>query len=215
MRLFELDKTTDDPTVEEIANAIASDCVPFLKAAGGQMLLRGLEWQHGKEMINDSLYHFAFRTDRGPKKALPEFFYYIDNAMKQAGLKATRSNSDLFTGDYNTASLYSDPTVFVCFPIGDFDYTYNPNVHDYLDDMLDQGREIYKPYLHDEPEVAAELWWEKIGDGYKSTDLSTALQSNVEIMVTGNKGYYAMPVDVAEDVYKVLNEEMETWWKIG
>ena len=59
MRIFELDKTTDDPTVEEIANAIASDCVPFLKAAGGQMLLRGLEWQHGKEMINDSLYHFA------------------------------------------------------------------------------------------------------------------------------------------------------------
>lgn len=133
MRYKELNEDQDQAN-KEMTAFIKNDCQQFLAESQHIPLYRGMKVSHGKEMIDgEALYHFDFRDDRKPSAADFRFFKAVDNGMKKAGFKATRSNSDLFSGSKDTAESYGE--ILVCFPLDGYHYSYSTKIDDYLNQI--------------------------------------------------------------------------------
>ena len=212
MRYNEL-REEENPELIEIAAYIKNDCQQFLKESNGLPLYRGFSGIRGKEMIDgEHFYHIDFRDIRKPFVAHPVFFDAINSSMKRDGFEATRANSDLFTGHQRTADLYGK--LYVCFPLDGYKFTYSTKVNDYLNDfsrlsndaIYDLQEYIGKAEDIDPNDISGGIfemmdnnpyetgiwWWDKIGDTYKKDDISLAIDSKNEVMVTGINGYYAL-----------------------
>lgn len=193
---------------EAMADIIKRDCPEFLNQAKGQRLYRGMNPEYGNysyaDKNNKSLIHVNFRESRGPMTGpiTKDLFDIFDKGLEELGFDATRSNSDLFTGDKTQAVAYG--VVYCCFPLDGFSYTYNPNLRDYLANIHGpRAPSLYFDYENpDNQEKGARMWWDQNKDGYTNKDLAIGLSKNVEIMITGANGYYA----IEEQHMKLLGE---------
>lgn len=97
---------------------------------------------HHRDHLDDPLYRgiqgekpVAFQTTiRADRKSsgTPVWANNIYNeAVQSLGLTANRNNSLFVTGDYRQAQGYG--TLFVIYPIGDFDFTWSEHIGDYYE----------------------------------------------------------------------------------
>lgn len=109
---------------------------------------------------------------------------HIDQVMIRQGCVARRHNSMFVTGDLDKASLHG--TVAICIPIGDFDFSWSPQVYDFnqtVDGWLEDWEGDSVDGDASDEEIASYI--AKMIDGleFRTTDLRAALASNREIMI--------------------------------
>lgn len=127
---------SDDSSLEillaqanKIADVIAVKCAPYLKQWNRkQMLYRGvgtpLPYGQFASIVN-------VRTNRRPTGSSKTHHTHLNKMFSGAGLKANRSNSLFCSGDKSQADMYGTP--LVVFPVGEFNYTWSPNVTDAIE----------------------------------------------------------------------------------
>ncbi len=119
-------------------------------------------------------YKEKIRTDRKPTNTKQETHQVFDDLfLRKYGIR-WRTNSIFTTGSYSEADLYGQ--VYIIFPVGRFDYIYNPVVADL--------------YLYTKRKLTIDEMGHLV-DGYKSDNLRNAIISYNEIMITG-KEYIAV-----------------------
>ena len=137
------------------------------------------------------------REDRKPLSTRKNKHEFIDNWMKEHGLKATRSNSIFASSSYLTARSYAtatktthDPAVMLIIPCDNANITWSPKIEDMYNDMpnSDEGKMI--TFLEN--------------SDFKSDDLCGALCSKNELMINGE--YWALDTRYMVMIREKLNE---------
>lgn len=179
MRLHQLNEDMA-PDLDELYGFIQDNCQPYLKANPDwktHKLYRGV-------MDQEDIFVRNIRVDRKPKDTPIEMHNLADRYLQVSGLKATRSNSIFCTGG---KEVYDYGLPYVIFPIGDFDFTWNPYIRDLTYAMDDPGFFFFE-FKYDDPRtfkrsdlpnrvknffdnMADELKIEPLGDTFKIDEL--------------------------------------------
>lgn len=120
MKLYEIDNS------ESIADKIEKDCQPWIqKVNPTNFVYRGMKIKDPEhiQIINT-------RKDRKPKDSSWNKHHLLNILIENAGLSANRNNSAFVTSQSKMARKFG--TVFIFYPIGDFNYTWSPYNSDFF-----------------------------------------------------------------------------------
>lgn len=166
---------------EEITlSQVISECKPFLKAAQGEFIMRGIKHPTGDVKITiggDAItaYRMAVRTDRRPLHSNEITHLNVDDyIMNKFGWRG-RSAGLFVAGDGHGVAFYGDP--YIILPRGDFKFVWSPITSDLLAVEFDRDTDI--------DQTLEDLQ-------YTDEDLPTAIKSGHEIMLSC-RDYYAIP----------------------
>ena len=236
--------------LQNVSQFIKNNCQPYLRENPEFEkfpLYRGIN-------KTDAVIISPVRTDRRPLDTDVKTHNAIVKELSKRGIKANRNNSIFCTGDSETPYTYGNK--YVIFPVGDFDFTWNPMVEDFTSEIskattvkkskdnsirvanrmynticeiLDKDVSIINGKISTkdildafkEPKnIPEEIFIEivrnnlavynpkldKSLDSYKTTDLTTAIQSEHEIMIRCKEYVaikytgYNMLLDIAKDI---------------
>lgn len=105
---------------------IKQKCGPWLKAVG-----KDIVFLRGYGAVKSWVFQRDTRTDRRPRDSGQDSHDAMNAAIAEAGLTANRSNAVFVTSDGDFAGSYSDDTAtYIVFPVGEFNYTWSPDVED-------------------------------------------------------------------------------------
>ena len=182
MRIYEFNQTAEHVyDTKEIIEVLLRDCQPYLNEIDGNVqkyvLYRGMETvpASGFGRKDARLSDRRARNTRSDMQAeINEFFTTHFEHPFRNGVYATgnANNASYFTKDDMSERPYA------IFPIGNFDYLWNPN----LDDM-------YNLLISIAPTSVAGTM-EKLLPTYKTNDLKKAITSEVEVMLWTQEYYY-------------------------
>lgn len=104
---------------QSMIDILNRDCSDFLKVVKEtkQFLYRGLN-------NTESVFEGRTRIDRSPRNSNKQVSDRYDEALKNFGFKALRSNSIFTTSDFNFADNYGS-NIYLIFPKNGFDFTYS------------------------------------------------------------------------------------------
>lgn len=165
-----------DVSIEDVVR----ECAPFLKAAKGKFIYRGMKKPTGAITItapegNLPAYRMDIRQDRKPRHSGSKTHDVVDQYMEREFGFAGRSQGLFVGGEGHGVRMYG-PT-YIILPRGEFKFLWSPKMFDLItfaaEEFDDVEREIRD--MH-----------------YQTTDLPAAIDSENEIMI-GAKDYYAIP----------------------
>jgi hypothetical protein len=167
MRINEILTENDFDDPEYLKQFILDNCKPFIKAVENpnrMKLYRGNNDTHDTHVT-------TVRQDRLPLSTNVNMHNFLVKGFIEAGFKAHRGNSLFCTGSLNQADTYG--TVFCVFPIGDFHFTWSPEIRD-----LYPRVHIFHKYLNYDLSQPIKRDWDSQGmyDIDRDTPLETALQ---------------------------------------
>ena len=147
---------------EQVAALILEHCQPYLKAAKGHQIFRGMDFPE---------YDFVtveVDKDRQPWDTAIQIHNSLDAAFTNLGYKARRGNSIFASREFHQASDYGRPHVI--FPLGKFHFTWSEVISDLflhrhrLAGLTDEEFEVFirQNYQHDDDLVAAINSWNEI-----------------------------------------------------
>jgi len=118
----------------KVVNFLNNRCSPWLSQTnnGKKIVYRGDEEYKEKTIV----YKKHVRQDRKPRDSKIEDHNISNEIFKKMGLVANRSNSSFVIGDIITTGNYG--ASYVLIPIGNFNYTWSPNVEDLTRDVFDE-----------------------------------------------------------------------------
>lgn len=188
-------------TIEEFAEFLGNNCRPFLEKNPDLLpLYRGSERPKKITVVD-------VRQDRKPMTTNLLVHDVVRELFLERGIKANRENSLFTTGYPIQARMYG--SVFYCFPMGDFDFSWSPEVDDLyyrqgdwvaeLSDMLPglSPAEVYTPE-NLSSENFREIVSKTIGT-YQTDDLPAAIRSKNEIMIASKKALLIPTMITAKD----------------
>lgn len=193
---------------EAIANFIRKNCRPWLKDTrnGNLIAYRGLD-------VDDPAVAMVVnvRPDRRPLDTEPYWNERINFMLTQIGSKTKRYNSIAVTGRMGLADQFG--FTYVVFPVGKFNFTWNPKAYDWAEDMdeyiedapLPKGKRrprgtVSKSYFAPE---AIKRWSDiKVDEG-----LPEAIASGNEIMIRAKQALYVYPEFYTQIVQPLLNKQ--------
>ncbi|WP_300760231.1 hypothetical protein [Janthinobacterium sp.] len=170
------ENTGEVKTIKEVI----AECQPFLTASKNRLVFRGMKNPTGAFTLSTPSgdipgYRMDVRTDRRPLDSNKLTHDAVDDYMEDKFGWRGRSAGLFVTTITNHASAYGD--VYMILPRGDFKFIWSPKVSDLITKQMNVTSDIEK-----------ELRKFK----YQSTDLTAALNSGHEIMISC-KDYYAIP----------------------
>lgn len=119
-----------------VVDFILDNCKPWLQKNPKLIpLYRGAK---GKN-TDGSLYPAVVvpvRTDRKPLDTDVYYHDFVNDYFKKIGSPVTRGNSVFASGNITYASHYG--TVYLMFPIGEFDFMWSPEIDDFTDGPVDE-----------------------------------------------------------------------------
>lgn len=182
----------------------------FIKQAGGELMFRGIngvskkddrfigfvEADNGEKM---PAYVFDVRKDRKPAATTKPFHTILDDWFEEnQGLKA-RSETMFCYGEDAIGSTTAYGDTFAVFPVGDFTYTWSPNVVDLWSDMHHLVRDAFEDE-HERDMMYRAIRGERTDKAtralldefmtmlkYQHNNLNAALKSDAEIMVDADQ----------------------------
>lgn len=123
---------------KHIAEWLHTDCAKFLSESGGHPLYRGMKIFSDEGAPLDAL-RISHPENRIPKDSGELFNDIFNRAMeKKFGIADIRRKTVFASGSVNQAKLYGQ--IFYFFPIGDFKFTYAPDV----EDSYEEGRKLWQ-----------------------------------------------------------------------
>lgn len=184
------------PSKEGVLNFIKKNCQQYIQENPEWMtslMYRGIQINSDDDIVVKSI-----RSDRRPLDTNHFLHELYNDALKNAGFTATRSNSMFCTGSKITANQYG--MVCVVFPIGNFSYTWSSTYPDLTNStshiMRDGGfvfRNMDKPLLtvndldlvyNDEKEKFAEgNFPKKFSYNFMVNEILPKIGSDVEIWI--------------------------------
>jgi adenylate kinase family enzyme len=182
MKLIELfERIYYAPDTDQIVSAIKRDCQPWLAESGGLVVYRGMS-----NVDNLDFFKETPSKNRTPTDTESSVHFRAISLMKEMGYVAHRGNGLFVSGSEATANRYG--TAYVVFPIGDFKYTWSPEIHDFFAESLFRKMgSMSDQKLKD------------IISTYQTTDLQRAIRSKFEIIISC-ESYYAVSVDMYDDI---------------
>lgn len=134
--------SSDNDNPQKFANAIKDFCKPFLsQVQKGSYLYRGDSTAKGDFVIKE------VRQDRTPRDTSKDIHNLFNHLIQQGGYKANRSNSLFTFGDIDNVKTFlddgSNKNIFVCFPIGQFNYLWHRLYKDWTVDVMHDLSELY------------------------------------------------------------------------
>ena len=166
----------------DIKNILSKDCSSFiseLKSSGDNLLFRGVKKiREGSDSPIDGLYVKTPRKNRMPLDTESNISDMFDDDFEQKFEIRLRSEGVFATKDPKAASTYSEYDInikgrksFIFFPIGDYEYFWNPNIFDLFSDIeneewyygvdkdIDSLRDEYEDmYFGETPDIEFEDW---------------------------------------------------------
>lgn len=163
-------------TFDDVYQALAKDCKPFLQESGGNVVWRGSGNKYKPTEVQKP------RTSRKPRNTYKEIHGLLNRLFNDKfGWKAR--NGIFGIGGY-PSPIYGDAYLF--FPIGKFEFLWNPKIEDLwrLPIIQPSGITSMKKYLEEK-----EKSFKRLVNGYKNTDLKGAIASGNEISFKVSKYY--------------------------
>ena len=191
--------------IYEIIHAIKRDCQPYLQQAepfdADSNLMRGMGSAKKNFIDNKSI-----RLDERTPKDIPKELHDKINQYFNQKFGGSFRNALFATGDYIQAKNYGN--VYYIFPIGDFNFLYNPNIED-----LFMNYDEYRPWVHPDKDTRTpeeqqaqvqaaieEFFNEEIVDGqWDNTSIKAAIDSGMEVMIRAKRGYHAVSLEAIEN----------------
>ncbi len=171
----------------DIINDINNKCKPFVREWLREYNNKTLEIWYSGRYGKDSHYEGVIRTERTPLNMDKDVHYRLDDIFfSKFGVKY-RSNSIFVTGDASEAGEYGK--IYLIFPIGKYQYTWSPSINDLY---------LFSDILGGDDQTRID----GLMRGYKQKDLSRAISSHHEIMLSG-KQYIALRAKIYNNV--ILN----------
>ena len=128
---------TKQPNFEKMMNLISVRCKPFLNAAKGHLLYRGMmkeRWVKGELQHLDlsKLKQFEHPTGRKPRNSETPFNFMFNAGCEMAfGVENIREQSIFGSGNYFQAMVYGE--VLLVFPIGKIKYISSRKIVDSIE----------------------------------------------------------------------------------
>lgn len=165
---------------EIVRKLITENCAPFLAQWNHkQFLYRGLNDAVAIGDIDTAGYVIkSVRADRRPLDSTPRVQSLFDQTAQHSGFAAVRANSLFATGDVTTAAVYDrHRRARVVFPIGAYDFTWSPIIHDFHTMVMRLTPEMRQSLEQCDPSIINELKYRQ------NDDINLAIQSGNEIMI--------------------------------
>lgn len=134
---------------KEIMETLRTDCQPWFKMAEGSAGYRGMKLNSASNYNNELFLQKSVRSNRKSADSPQELTDAIDDALNELGYRFIhRGNSLFIIGDKGEAISYG--RVFRIFPIGEFQYVWNPHMRDPWSDYDDHKFHDYSEKLKKE-----------------------------------------------------------------
>lgn len=130
-----------DPYPTEVIDMLFKECSQWIKESQGEIVYRGMTVEDRPAMVKK-----AVRKDRKPIDTPPQAHEAIIELISRLGFKANRNNSIFTSGNKNQARGYGE--IYVIFPIGNYFYTWGPEIID-LYRLMSDGNLL--PLFYDLP----------------------------------------------------------------
>lgn len=196
---------------------VKTDCAQYLKEIDyslyDHMLYRG---------VVDTTKKYIAKTvrleNRKPKdinlslhNQINEYFIKNYGAPFRNSIHVTADEPQAYeyaAGGYNTGSVY------IIFPVGQFEYLWSPKISDMLDAAMGHDLQRYGSNVSDEDRDLKKLekYWERFKDGalstYQTTDLVAAIKSGNEVMIRCKEYYGFKESTATTDKHWAAYEEL-------
>lgn len=207
MRLFEVENLST--MISEYRDFINENCQPYLSMIEDPIKYKMLRGTNGKK--SGDIIHT--RPDRKPLHSSKFIHDIFEISFKQTGITANRSNSIFTTGYYNSALAFG--SVYVVYPIGDFDFSWSPKVED-----LQADANFWKHLKLDTDQITLEdlnpisqLYssWSKFNPFFMPENLTEYLRQTSNSLTTS---MFETLVDhmPEEKLYRILDYSAITGW---
>lgn len=210
------DEQEEADVYKTVAQALVRRAKDYINEVGEPVRLM----YRGYEKFSDEPFHRPYRSNREPKDSGLYHQDFYNAAIDAAGGTANRSNSIFVSGDMVHARKYGE--VYVVFPMGDFNYTYHMGLKDWYDKLGSSLNGIAPAYfeeferiiegfmkINDPIYAAKQIVENNVGASqlqtlariflrlatqmYVDEGLKSALDTEVEIMLSAPGGYYYIP----------------------
>lgn len=177
-----------------LAHKIVDDCEPYLSQHSKFYIMPLFRGTRQSETVDIK----QIRSNREPKDMPRHITQLLDQWFEQQFGIRFRTNAMFATGDQSAASSYG-PRLTAVYPIGQFDFLWSPNVPDLYNVMWHQVREILGigssrsmfSLTKEQFEIVQQQLPERLQqlDFKFNEQLSKAVASNNEVMISGDKYY--------------------------
>ncbi len=164
-----------DPDVKEITEILLQDCQPFLNEIDGQIekhsLYRGMQGVWNEDFGKKEVRQHDRETLNTPQHIHDTMNFYFNERFGHPF-----RNGVFTTGEKASAGSYGP--AYAIFPIGNFEYLWNPKVDDMYNLLILRNFEEIPKLL------------KKLEPDFKQTNLKEATTKNLEIMIWCEEYYY-------------------------
>lgn len=183
----------NEEDIESLIEKLEKDCKPFLEKVKN---LNNILVRQSKKAPKGLYDLKTVHINRNPRDT-PIFLHKkIDNYLeKKYGWKA-RSNGLFCWSTKKLSKVEKNPRVALVFPIGNFDFLWNPEVSDLYQLLVDISLDLHyrRPEHLDKDKDFEKLWnallEDKTLDEYTNKNLEKALQTENEIIINCDRYYY-------------------------
>ena len=177
--------------LEKIASILNDQCKKFLLDTSYKPLYKGVDSMKGK--------FIKYAINKNKRNAYAEFNFTkgFNDAMKQ-NFKATITNSVFCIGDSMNTVCYGE-YLYRIFIINSYDFTYSTKHINWLDDSDDYYSEKYDSKSKSDKYRIGFNWYKEIKNTYRNDNIVSGINSNNEILITNNDGYYSLYLNHDED----------------
>jgi hypothetical protein len=190
-----------------VVQSLYKNCAPFikeLKKSGENKIL----WRGTKKVSTRTILQVSPRQDRSPKDMEVEIHDELDERFKQKFGWMARSEGVFVTSQKASAETYGDGYIF--FPVGKYEYLYNPGISDLFSD-IDGDTEIYDAFVEGDGSIWEDEYENTYGEDAEGTwyylggDTGEADKADATIAAAEAEG-----IDYDEDDLERI--EMELGW---
>jgi hypothetical protein len=190
-----------------VVQSLYKNCAPFikeLKKSGENKIL----WRGTKKVSTRTILQVSPRQDRSPKDMEVEIHDELDERFKQKFGWMARSEGVFVTSQKASAETYGDGYIF--FPVGKYEYLYNPTIGDLFSD-LDSDTIMYDAFVEGDQSHFEDEYENTYGEDaegtwyYLGADTGEADKADATIAAAEDEG-----IDYDEDDLERL--EMELRW---
>lgn len=198
----------------EISDFIIKNCQPWIEATNlDYPIYRGIREVRG-DTSNKVSFVKRVRVNRKPKDSRPALHHAYNILLDHVGSYANRTNSLFVTGSRAAASEFG--TVYMVFPIGNFNYTWSPYFTDWTREFRnEQIADLLKPGILNKDVISASLsYYDNIHPQFKDAiknkenfrddepedtilvdrDLERAIKLGHEIMIRCKSALFVDPI---------------------
>lgn len=178
MKLYEIGELNGSSSIADIYDFIITNCQPYLNENTNWI---NMPLYRGVKGFKEAVSIHSYPVNRPARDTSELTNKILIHAFSEAGIKANRDNSIFCSGSQNLAYSYAkdNGSIFVVYPIGDFDFCWSPSVRDlyvhsrsWLDDFV-SIKDLDKPIFDQETifsYVLKNLYFKLGSDNYTVMD---------------------------------------------